>query len=311
MASESRQLPKSNIKRLAAYVAAEAKNQELIDGGGTFLSTDTSDALMTNAPIYQTAMNDVANKEAATMNAVNTANASGEFLKSQCSRFIQVFKLAVEAGEFPVSDFLVYHLDSSGNVPVMNTNAEIKKVAANLISGEAARVALGQTAMLMPPIAKIISLNSPFLVFLTAVSTANSAELAAQRTLNLLNPLGDETILFVWNEVETHFSNRANPAIRVQGRLWGINYVRVGSLKHITGKVTDSITGGEIADANISFENGNNDATSDATGYQLDTTLMDVQNLLSTHPFYVPGTQPVTLVENEDQVVNVIMVKIV
>ncbi len=37
MASESRQLPKSNIKRLAAYVAAEAKNQGGIFFGGNNL----------------------------------------------------------------------------------------------------------------------------------------------------------------------------------------------------------------------------------------------------------------------------------
>ncbi len=311
MASESRQLAKSNIKRNAAYVAAEAKNQELIDGGGTFLSTDTSGALMTNAPIYQLAMNDVANKEAATMNAVNAANEAGVFLKSQCSRFIQVFKLAVEAGEFPVSDFLVYHLDSSGNVPVMNTNAEIKAVAANLISGEAARVALGQAAMMMPPIAKIISLNTPFLLKMGVVSSANSAMLAAQRALNLLNPSADVTLLFVWNEVETHFGNLPNPALRVQGRLWGINYVRVGSIKVITGTVSDSITGLPITDANISFENGNNDAISTGTGYTLDTTLMDVQKLIATHALYTPFNVEVTLVENENQVVNIVMVKIV
>ena len=162
-----------------------------------------------------------------------------------------------------------------------------------------------------PAIAKVISRNNTLLADLSAQRLADDAMVAAERALNLLNPDADDTIVFVWNEVEAHFSNLKPPAVRVEGRKWGIIYNRVGDTKIVTGTVRDSVTLAIIAGVLIYFENGINEAISDAEGkFSLSTTLMDVQKLIATHPLYANYEVTVTLVEGENLTVEILMVKL-
>lgn len=309
MATESREKPKSNVKRNSALQKAIVKRDAMETAGTNFLTPDTDGKLVYIAPVYKAAIITVNTGEAAQLAATTAMDIAAFKLKRVCSRFITVFGEAVTDEEFPASDFALYHLDSKGNVPLMDTNDRIKSVAEYLVSGESARVALGQTAMSNPPIAKVIILFNIFILAVAAQNAAMAASIAAKQALNGLKTLADEAILMVWNEVETKYGLLPNPALRVQGRLWGISYVRVGSKKIVTGKVTDSVSGSSLDDVLIYFENGNNDATSDATGYSLETTLMDAQVLIATKVGYFDFSLPVTLVENVNPVIPIVMIK--
>ena len=307
MASESRQLPRSNVKRNSALLNAKTKNDAL--GIASFLTTDTQTKLNYIQPLYKSAMDTLAVRRSIEMNSTIALNATGVLLKRMCSRFVQVFGLAVNDEVFTDADFAFYHIDSKGNVPVMNTDDEVKTVAENLVTGEAARVAAGGTPMSMPSIAEVIALQTTFLANLATHNIAISNMTTAEAAVNGYNTLVDEAILFVWNEVETHFSTLTNAVIRVQGRLWGIIYVRTGGNKTITGKVTDHTTGLPIEGVNVSFENGTNDAVTDASGnYEFTTTLMDVQKLLAEHLLYLGFSEDVTLLEGVNPVFNISMV---
>lgn len=306
--AEGRRLPDSNIARNLALRNAWTKNDDL--GIASFLTAATKLKLNTIQPLYKAAMDDVATKEALEMRATNAKDASGVKLKRCCSRFIQVFGLAVEDEEFEPGDFHFYHLDANGNVPEMDTDDKIKTVAENLITGEAARVAAGGAAMSNPAIAKIITLNTRFLSDLVLQNAAKDALKTAERAVNNLNAQADDAILFVWNEVETHYGNLAKDSQRAEGRLWGIVYIRVGSTKTITGRTIDSVTLLPVEGADVQFENGNNVAESNALGeFTFTTTLMDVQNIIATQPLYENFTEAVTLVEGENMEVEIRMVK--
>ena len=307
--SESRQKPNSNVKRNSALTIALAEHTRL--GTASYLSADTKTKLTTNQPIYKAAFDDVFSKSNVDFNNSALLEIAAGKLRRGGARFIKVFVLAVDDEEFPVANLQLYHLDSNGNVPPMITYDQIQEVAANLISGEAARVAAGGTPMSMPAISKIITLNNTFLAARAAKNASESALTTAQATLNGLNAAADDTILFVWNEVESHFSNLAHPALRVQGRLWGIVYERKGSTKLVKGTLKDSVTGLEILDATVYFDNGNNEALSGADGYELSTTLMGIQKLIASHPLYLEFSVDVDLVEGENPVVDIVMVKIV
>lgn len=309
MASESRKKPESNVTRNTALTKAKEENDDLVAAGTSFLSAATTAMLNTTQVAYKEAYDTVAEKSNDDVLASDKLEKAAALLKRGCSRFIQVLVLAVEDGDFPAANLHYYHLDSSGKLPNMNSYDEIQNCAANLISGEAARVAAGGAAMANPNIGVITHRNTAFLDCRTTKRATTMALTAAETALNKLNADADETILFVWNEVEAHFSNLSPAARRVQGRIWGIIYAKVGGTKEVSGTVKDSLSGNDILDANVFFENGVNDALSDAHGYKLNTTLMDTQILLATHPLYVDFKVSVVLVEGENPVVNIVMVK--
>jgi hypothetical protein len=309
MASEKRRLPNSNLNRRTALNNAKEMNDLL--GLSSFLCLETKAKLNYIQPLYNIAMQNIAKTSSAEMKATSDLSINREKLRRLCSRFVQVFKLAVEDKEFPVADFAYYKLDSKGNVPVMDTDAEISAVAHNLIFGENARVTSGGEPMAMPALAKVIKLTNLFELNCRTQNRAISAMLDAKRAVQLLNPKAKDAILFVWNEVETRFSNLKFAAIRVQGRLWGIVYVKQGSTKKITGTITDNETGEIIIGATIYFESGNNDDESDANGFKFNTSLMDIQKLVCEHPLYMPWHEEIKLVENENLKVDIRMIKII
>ena len=306
MASENRQLPKTNLKRNLALKNAKKKNDAL--GGSSYLTSSTQSKLNAIQPVYNKDMDTVATNKSIAMDMTGTANTTGALLLRKNSRFIQVFVLAVNDDIYKVSDILYYHIDSKGNVPPMKTNDEIKTVAENLISGEDVRVAAGGIPMANPSIAEVITLYKQFQNDLDNENAANTDVTTAETAVNDDNKDADDAILYVWNEVETYFGNLAHPALRVQGKFWGIMYATTGSLKKVTGKVTDLLTGFGIAGVDIYFDNGNLSATSDINGnFDLNTTLMDKQVMTATHALYNDWNMDETLEEGSNPVINIVM----
>ena len=118
----------------------------------------------------------------------------------------------------------------------------------------------------------------------------------------------DEMLRLVHGEVETHYVNESPETRRSECRLWGMRYALSGSTKVVTGKVTDIETGEGITEAEIYFENGNLSADSGVDFmYQLNTVLMGVQKLVSSHPLYELWQEDQTLIEDANLVVNIKM----
>jgi hypothetical protein len=132
----------------------------------------------------------------------------------------------------------------------------------------------------------------------------------AETALNGLNEIADNTILFIWNEVETKYGDKPKPTQRDFARLWGVKYARAGGHKIVSGDTIDEATGEGIAGVEIYFDNGNNSAESGLDyKFSLNTTLMDVQKLIATHPDYVLWEGNETLVEGENLVITIKMTR--
>ncbi len=306
MSSETRKLPTTNKTRKAALDTGQAKNKAM--GKKSFLTPTTALLLKNIQALYYAAMLAVSNAKAVFFNTTITKDNNMADLEMVCSHFIQVFVFGVKRGVFSVADLAYYNLTLDGVLPDMSTEAKLLAVAAQLIDGDTARMLVpGAVAMAMPAITDVSDAMGDLTDSGTDQNTAKEVLMSAQSDCNALNTQADQCIKLLWGEVETSNVNEPRPTLRANSRLWGVIYEKVGGTKIITGTVTDSETGNAIIDATISFANGNNEADSTAEGFKLDTTLMEVQNLISEHPLYTTVNTTVTLVEGENQVVNIVM----
>ncbi|MEI6088563.1 MAG: carboxypeptidase-like regulatory domain-containing protein [Bacteroidota bacterium] len=308
MASETIQRPDSNITRRKALNTAFQK----LNAPGTvnIFSGDTTTKINNNQPIFEAGYMLVFNKTGLAYTTTQTKELDVATLRRGNARFITVLGAGIFDGDFGgIGSFGFYGLDEKGNLPKMDTEAEIKDVATNLINGEAARMAvLGAVAMSNPAISVISGRLGIFIDSDNANSIAYDVLRNAQTALNGLDAMADNTILFIWNEAETKYGDQPKPTMRAYCKPWGVKYVRAGSPKIITGIVTDIATGLPVAGVTIYFDNGNNEATSAADGsFTLNTTLMDVQKLIATHPLYLDWNADETLVEGENLVVEIKM----
>jgi len=300
MASETRQLPNSNISRLMALNAAKSKDTAM--GVSSFLTAQTKSRLTSIQSNYQTRYDGTAPAKQTMVTLTNQKNPLADISRMFNSHFIQVFNLAVDRSTFPQADRAFYKLDvGTGNVPEMITDQQIIKIGDDLIKGEANRTASGAAAMTMPDISEVNTAFTNLNTVLMPHSTAVDAYDAALEALDGLNTEADAVIKKVWDEVETFYNEEEASSQRQNAREWGVIYVLKGSNKTISGKVFDIDTNLPIAGAKIFFANGNNSVLSDDEGnYSITTTLMSAQRLLAESDLYDNYDETVTLVENEN-----------
>ncbi len=310
MSSESRSLPNSNSGRMRTLDAAGAKNTAM--GVGTILTNPTKARLVSINVTYRSKF-DLIGASKHDM-ALLTSQKSGfaAACKKVCSHFIQVFNLAIDRGIFVPADRAFYKLDiTTGNVPDMNTDEDIIEVAKDLIKGESDRTNAGGIKMTMPDIQEVQVAFDNLNNIVMPHSTAVDAYDQAQENLNALNTEADAVIKKVWDEVETFYNEESPASQRQNARQWGVIYVQVGSPKTITGTVRDATTNELLAGASVFFSNGNKTATSGLNGtFELNTTLMNDQEINAEDDLYNDYTSIVTLVENENATVNILMVKV-
>ena len=310
MASETRQLPRTATSRLSALNTALAKNNAL--GASSFLTTTTKGRLTAIAATYQARYDLIAVKKHDL--AVLTSQKYNYALVSRQlnSHFIQVFNLGVERGVFAKEDRAYYQLDiNSSSLPDMSSEALLKQVGNNLITGDAARIAGGGSPMAMPDIAEVTTAYTNFDGLLMPHSAAADAYDTAQENLAASNTEADAVIKKVWDEVETYYNEEEPASQRENAREWGVVYVTRGSNKIISGTVSDSVTNLPIAGASVFLENGNSTVTTAADGsFEINTTLMGEQTLMATSDLHENYSAVISLVENENLEHNIVMIPV-
>jgi len=307
MSAEIKQQPKSNRTRKAALDTGKQKLTAM--GLSSFITAATAALVNALQPSYFGLMSTVNAKKAVFYIATAEKDRKVAICRMLCSHFIQVFYLATQRGVFPVGALAYYDINEKGNLPDMSTDAKVLSVAATLIQGDADRVSDGGAAMAMPPISDVATAKTDVENSLIAQNNAEQALKTAQINCNALNTQVDACLNLLWGEVETHFINLPRPTMRDEARLWGVIYQREGGPKTVTGSVKDSVTNEDIIGAEIYFTSGKNDAESDPRGYRLNTVLMDVQQLNANHPLFEDFQTDVTLVEGQNPIVNIVMVR--
>ncbi len=310
MASENLYIPKTNASRNAFLTSA--LNKHIALGVASFLTTTTAARLVAQQPAYKLAMAAIGPLKAVYYNTAHDKEAKAKACAMWSSHFIQTFFMGVQRGVFAVGDLAYYGLDENGTLPDMSSEEKILEVAQKIVDGDINRMAVaGAVAMSMPTAAEVKAKKIALADARTATNNALDALKQAQIACNALNGAADELIRFLQGEIETHFSNLPRATMRDEARLWGMKYAKSGSNKKVTGVVTDAANGLAIEGALVHFANGlNEDETTVAGAYAINTTLMDVQDLIAEHPLYKTYTEPQTLVEGTNPVINISMVRL-
>lgn len=265
--------PATALKVDAAYIAFGEKRQARIAA---------KYAYTTNTPIKTAAVNK---------------------LRSYCSLFIQHLNDGIVQGITTKQDRVLYNLDENdAAVPNMVSEANVMTWANNIINGEAARVALGGTALLQPSAAEIEALRNDAQLKLNTQSTRYEAYNAAQEELKALMADMDVLIREMWAEVESVFAGDPDAGSRrSKAEQWGVVYVTVGPKKNkVQVTVRDNVTNLPIQDANVDFALAGLEMTTDATGVAVAyDDFVGNDTLTVEHINYVTQTIPVTLPEDE------------
>ena len=236
----ARKLPDSTPTRRAALKTAKAKRTSSPLATDVLRAT-TITALDTKQPVFE---NKCAALDVAIVNATK-ANALKDETKAELqlysAHFIMVFNLMVRRGKADPQDRAYYGLDvSSDALPPMDTEADLRQVAENIVTGEANRVAAGGTAMSNPTAAEVGTLLTTWLPLLADASEKGDLLDAAREEISSHTQELDLLILRIWDEVESYYNNETMESKRANAREWGVVYVSTGKTTEIALTVLDA-----------------------------------------------------------------------
>ncbi len=220
-----RRLPNTDLARIRAMKAA-LKKGVLLPPFKLAYSQSLYVKLKAFLPAFEKAVND--QKNALTIQAKNNKNYQEVFKKAQMyvSHFIQVMNLAVIRGEFPVNVRKFYGFKTSqGNVPPLNTEAELLDVGKRLIKGEKERTMSGGSPILSPKISLVNMHYDKFQEFCNQHQKLKENSSKANLKVASLRTKADEIILDIWNEVEAYFEELNLAEKREQCMQYGLVYV--------------------------------------------------------------------------------------
>jgi len=237
-----RRLPQTNVTRNNALRTAKQKNDS-IAVGSQFLTADTKSRLNTVQPAYQTAMLAIPPLEAVYHNAVVAKGVQKDKLEAYVKSFYdQVFN-GVKMGKLVKGDKAYFGLDLDKDVyPPLSTENDLTNAALGIVSGEAARVLAGGTALPYPTAEEVDDIKDAFVTAQTDTSTKKDTLDSAQEAVDTLTPEANGVIRKVWDEVEARYNEETPESKRENAREWGVVYVNTDTKTTFKGKAVDSVT---------------------------------------------------------------------
>lgn len=142
------------------------------------------------------------------------------------SHFIQVVNFAIVRSELKAETRDYYMLgEYDKKLPSLNTEQEIIKWGERLIEGEKKRLAIGQSPITNPTIARVKVHFEDFLRIHKNQKYLQEAHNKAQAKVAQLREKADELIVNLWNEVEETFTNLSVEEKRKKASEYGLIYV--------------------------------------------------------------------------------------
>jgi len=241
-------------------------------------------------------------------------NAAISRLRMFNSQFIQHLNDAIDRGDITPNSRGHYHIDENdGAVPSMVKEQDVMTWAKNIIDGEAARLALGGTALMQPSAADISALRGDAQLKLNTQSTLYEAYNAAQEELKMLMGYADVLVREMWAEIESAFAGDLDAGSRrTKAEQWGVVYVTIGAKKNkIQVTVLDSVTNEPIENAIVDFNLAGLEMTTASNGVAVGfEDFVGEDTLTISHLDYVTQVIPVTLLEDEGFNITVLLVAV-
>lgn len=211
---------------------------------GNILSSATSTRVDSTYTALNTARNTLAAKTFLSTQATKVKNAAQAKLQMINSHYIQVFNFMIDEEIFPKEYRSFFNIPvTSGAVPPQRNGDDVKQLAEDIITGEAAMIAAGGTALLFPTVANVTAALTAYNTAATTQSNAKEETDIAEEALAALMPDARKVMVKVWDEVETYFNEETIESRRVNAREWGVVYVSDAPVATITGTVVQ-VTGG-------------------------------------------------------------------
>jgi hypothetical protein len=216
--------PDTDTQRIQALNAGRTKYVNTAVGSRAF-SADTFTRLDAMLPIFSLEMQQRGAALSAQSAVVVASNPQRRMLRLYVSHFIGGLNNAILREELPATDRALYQLDvNSGMVPKLTTDLDLMQWADNIITGEAARIAAGGTAMSNPSAAQVEAkrnILAPLLIDLSAKKDAYDKE---QEDVAALLLDVDDIITDMWDEVLFTFRKDDAASMRRKAREWGVVY---------------------------------------------------------------------------------------
>lgn len=282
MSSITRRLPQSNAGRQQAIALAKLKN-DTVPPATPVLNPATVARLNDMAANYPTALQGMANAQAALSNNTKAKNPLMNVLKIFVSHFIQVFNLGVARGKYPQADRAYYQLDvESDALPNLDSESNIMLWAQRVVQGDGSRVTAGGLPMANPEVLEVINAQTPAVAAFTDQSTLADALDTQQEAIDTLNVEADKVIKRVWDEVEAFHGEETAESKRANAREWGVVYVTVNATNTLTGLVKTA-GGAAVEGAQITLIESGGEAVSNNEGrYTHNTSLTGTVTIRAT-----------------------------
>ena len=143
-----------------------------------------------------------------------------------CSHYLQVMFLAMKRSEIPYAALALYDLPVSedSKLPDMNTEAKLLQVAANIIEGDAARLAGGGVAMSNPPVAQVAAKLSAYNNLQNSQSVAKESFRKEQTDVANIFLQGVGVMRKLYVDIEYFHDGETQPFINDILREWGVEF---------------------------------------------------------------------------------------
>jgi hypothetical protein len=190
------------------------------------MSPSTITRLDTAQPLFKQKMQARADALSAQSASTSGTDAQRNSTRMYISHYFQAFNNGVARGMFTAAERAYYKLDiSSEAVPALDSDEKLLTWGANLIEGDAQRIAAGGAAMAMPTTAEVDAVFSVFATSNQQQSNLKDAYDQAQEAVSSMRNDVDSLILRMWNEIEASFSEEDAPSKRRKAREWGVVYI--------------------------------------------------------------------------------------
>lgn len=254
----TRRLANSGISRLKALQTAKERKDSIPPPAVIPFTAATIIRIDTVYPAFKTnieAMEAALQAQSAATTQVKATRPDAEML---ISHFYQALQNAIARKVFEPSVRAFYGLAvSDGTVPSLKSEADISFWGDKAVTGEAARIAAGGTAIPFPTIAEVSAKVNPFKAANQTQANAKEAYDNAQEAVETDTIEVDKLILKMWNEIEAAFDEGNKPSMRRKAREWGVVYtISSGEVLNpdefsIAGTLTNIETGQPIENAAV------------------------------------------------------------
>lgn len=307
----TRRLPQSITATIKALNTAKAKKDSAVTPADNILSAATSARLDTDIAAYNAGKAAIVAAWQVFHRAVELARPQRKLLRKYIKSFYASINNYINLNTILASARAYYGLEiTNRKMPNMRTDATLLAAAELLLTGDAARIADGGIAIASPTIAEITTIINDATPIIRAVSNAKTVVTTAISKLKKQNAEIKDLLKHIWNEIEAFYSLDDASSIRVQGRLWGMQFISIGLPSLISGLCMESITNTLLPNVQLYLVGVGKHVQSDAEGnYSINTSLYDVLTLTAKLAGYEDFAKDFVKEDGVALVVNVVMVK--